>query len=198
MSIESADRRTRILDAAIALLAEKGLTGATHRNVDEAAGLPEGSCSYYFGKKTALLIAAAQRLGTLIEADCDDVRRQFADLVAEGRLAEATDFVAEDLVDTADRARHLLLARFELSFAGLRNPDLKDAADRLETAARRPVAFVLQLLTKTAREEDIDSCMGVIDGLALRYAAGLAPRPTAEQIAALLRSVPRNTVQAEG
>lgn len=191
MSMDGADRRIQIVDATIALLAQKGLPGVTHRSVDEAAGLPEGSCSYYFGKKTALLVAAAERLGDLIEQDCDDVRRHFADLVAEGRMKEANDYVAWDLVDSADRARTLLLARFELSFAGLRNPELKDAADRLEAAARRPVAFVLKLLTKTAREEDIDACMGVIDGLALRYATGQAPRPTVEQIGKLLRAIPR-------
>ena len=190
MSTDGADRRSAILDAAIDLLATKGLPGVTHRSVDEAAGLPEGSCSYYFGKKTALLIAAAERLGDRIEQSCAEARRHFADLVAEGKLKEATAFMAQDLVDDADDGKILLLARFELSFAGLRTPELKPAADRLESAARAPVAFVMKLLTKTAREEDVDACMGVIDGLALRYATGQAPRPTVRQISRLLRSIP--------
>ena len=36
------DRRTAILDGALAVLAEQGMRGLTHRAVDAAAGLPAG------------------------------------------------------------------------------------------------------------------------------------------------------------
>lgn len=189
MSIDDRDRRMVILDAAIELLAEKGLSAVTHRAVDEAAGLPEGSCSYYFGKKMALLTAAADRLGRRMEQDCDAARRRFAELVAEGRMEEATDYVAQDLVDYADDGRTLLLAKVELTFAGLRNPDLKPAADLLEATGRAPIAFVLKLLTKSADEADVDACIGLIDGMALRYATGQARKPTVRQIKSVLRSI---------
>ena len=42
-------RRALIADAAISTLARDGMRGLTHRAVDRAAGLPEGSASYYFG-----------------------------------------------------------------------------------------------------------------------------------------------------
>ncbi len=38
-----APRHERIADAALNLLAERGMRGLTHRAVDEAAGLPQGS-----------------------------------------------------------------------------------------------------------------------------------------------------------
>ena len=50
-----ADRRTEILDAALRVLAEHGMRGLTHRAVDEAAGIPPGSTSYYFRSRSALV-----------------------------------------------------------------------------------------------------------------------------------------------
>ena len=47
-------RRAEIADAAISTLARDGMRGLTHRAVDRAAGLPEGSASYYFRTRQAL------------------------------------------------------------------------------------------------------------------------------------------------
>ena len=62
-------RRTTITDAAIATLASDGMRGLTHRAVDHAAGLPEGSTSYYFRSRLALLEATVQRLVELDETE---------------------------------------------------------------------------------------------------------------------------------
>ncbi|VXA97031.1 TetR family transcriptional regulator [Arthrobacter sp. 9AX] len=56
------DRRTRLLDAALALLADKGMKGLTHRAVDAAARLPEGTTSNYYRNRTALVDAVLDRL----------------------------------------------------------------------------------------------------------------------------------------
>lgn len=63
-------RRDALADAAIAVLANKGGRGLTHRAVDSAAGLPEGSTSYYFRTRQALLTAVVQRLAVLDAAIC--------------------------------------------------------------------------------------------------------------------------------
>ena len=66
------DRRTAILDGALAVLAEQGMRGLTHRAVDAAAGLPPGSTSYYFRSRAALVAGCVQRL---LERDlAEDVR----------------------------------------------------------------------------------------------------------------------------
>jgi AcrR family transcriptional regulator len=64
-------RAQRIADAAIALLAERGLRGLTHRAVDEAAGLPPGSTSNHARTRAALLSAALDRLAELEAAGFD-------------------------------------------------------------------------------------------------------------------------------
>ncbi|NUP52351.1 MAG: TetR family transcriptional regulator, partial [Catenulispora sp.] len=59
-------------DTAIALLAERGLRGLTHRAVDEAAGLPPGSTSNHARTRSALLETTFARLCRL-EAEVFEV-----------------------------------------------------------------------------------------------------------------------------
>ena len=56
------DRQDAIADAAIHLVATRGLRGLTHRAVDAEAGLPPGSTSYYLRTRNALLTACVQRM----------------------------------------------------------------------------------------------------------------------------------------
>lgn len=188
MSTVKIDRRTAILDAAIEVLANSGLAGVTHRAVDQAAGVPEGSSSYYFPKKLDLVSSIAERVAFRMDADCDAVRRHFADLVAEGQTEEATRYVAEDFINYANEGRDLVLARFELAFAGARNPELKEIADELERAAKAPLSFFLKLIFDDVTETQVDTCMSLIDGLAMRYLTGQAPKPTVEQVERIFES----------
>ena len=55
-------RRDLITSTAIETLAGRGMRGLTHRAVDQAAGLPAGSTSYYFRTREALLQATVERL----------------------------------------------------------------------------------------------------------------------------------------
>ncbi|HLL33473.1 MAG TPA: TetR/AcrR family transcriptional regulator, partial [Streptomyces sp.] len=48
-------RADLVADTALALLAERGMRGLTHRAVDEAAGLPQGSTSNVARTRQALL-----------------------------------------------------------------------------------------------------------------------------------------------
>lgn len=73
------DRRSRIAEAAVRVLATEGLRGLTHRAVDREAGLPSGSTSYYVSTRTALLQLVAERLA---ERTRDDVGALFAELAA--------------------------------------------------------------------------------------------------------------------
>lgn len=80
-------RAQRIADAAIALLAERGLRGLTHRAVDEAAGLPPGSTSNHARTRAALLSAALDRLAELEAAGFDPAASGFDESAAAESLA---------------------------------------------------------------------------------------------------------------
>ena len=61
----NAARRTQILDAAIDILADDGIGGVTHRQIDERTGLPGGTTSNYFRSRLALVEATAGRVAEL-------------------------------------------------------------------------------------------------------------------------------------
>jgi AcrR family transcriptional regulator len=56
------DRRTRVADAALDVVAAHGMKGLTHRAVDAASGSPAGTTSNYYRTRTSLVAAAVDRL----------------------------------------------------------------------------------------------------------------------------------------
>ena len=183
------DRKTKILDAVILLLAEKGLDGVTHRAVDAAAGLPEGSTSYHFPRKAMLISEAADHLATLLGKECEDLQVGFAEHASAEGLDKAIDYVGNELVDYADTTRHLFLARVELTLASARSDELAGVGDRLTEAARRPIAFFLKLICDGRSDQQIDVCAGLIDGITLMYVTGQGPKLSTNQIKAVFAAV---------
>lgn len=74
------DRRTRIVDAAIAIVGEGGTRALTHRSIDARLGLPEGSTSNYFRSREALLDAAQARLLEVDRSTLADIHGGFDQL----------------------------------------------------------------------------------------------------------------------
>jgi DNA-binding transcriptional regulator YbjK len=62
-------RRRDLCDAAIELLAAEGARGLTHLRVDRHAGFADGTTSFYYQTRSALLRGAIDRV---IELDVDD------------------------------------------------------------------------------------------------------------------------------
>jgi len=184
-----ATRREIILNGVIELLAIRGLEGVTHRAVDEIAGLPQGSTTYYFPKKASLLVGASEHLVTLLEKECDALQVGFAERAAKQGMDAAVAYVAEELVTYAEDARHLFLARMELTLASTRREELAGVGERLTTAARRPIAFFLRLISDRKDDVPIETCAGLIDGITLMHATGQGPKPTTDQVAAVFRAM---------
>src|SRR6476469_8890628 len=105
-------RMELLLTAALHVVAEQGLGGLTHRAVDRAAGLPEGSCSAYLRTRRALVTALTEYVAGALT---DDVERLASDL-ASCSLQEdqAIETVTGFFMRWLDE-RELLLARMELS-----------------------------------------------------------------------------------
>ncbi len=182
-------RRDVILDAAVQLIAAQGLAGLTHRAVDGAAGLAEGSTSYYFRRRADLVEAAAARVADRL-ADVDEAQRvAFAELMALGRRDDALRGLARGLVACADEQRHLFLARLELTLASSRDPELAPLGERLAEASRRPIEFYLRALTEGADDLPITTTASMLDGLALRHVTGEAPMPSVEDVVRLVETL---------
>lgn len=117
------ERRARLLDAAIELLAREGARGLSYRALDAEAGVPAGTSSNYFRNRDDLLHEVAVRVHE---------RLQPAEAyVEETKVAEPTRRreaeVLKDLLGrvTAQRSGHLAL--LELRLEATRRPALRAA-----------------------------------------------------------------------
>jgi len=187
------DRKIAILGAVVELLAKKGLDGVTHRAVDLAAELPQGSTSYHYPKKVQLLMGAADHLIELLGKDCEELQVGFAECVSGQGLDAAIAYVGDELVSYADRSRSLFLARMELTLASARREDLVGIGERLTAAARRPIAFFLKLMPGEKTNVSVETCAGLIDGITLMYATGQGPKPTSDQLKTVFAAVVSDT-----
>lgn len=113
------NRRDRIVDAALEVIARDGAAAATHRAVARAADVPLGSTTYHFASRDDLLAEAFTRHGAAVAARLDARLRE-----ATGRadvVAALTAHVCEDLLGSP---RDLVLT-VELYAAAARNPALR-------------------------------------------------------------------------
>ncbi|MFD6875099.1 MULTISPECIES: TetR/AcrR family transcriptional regulator [unclassified Streptomyces] len=110
------DRRQRIIDAAIRVVAARGIAGLSHRSVAAEADVPLGSTTYHFKTLDDLLVAA------LRQANADFV---LVPDVRDGDLAGALARLLGELL-AADRGRVEL--EYELYLAALRRPALRPIA----------------------------------------------------------------------
>ena len=159
------DRRSTILDGALAVLAEQGMRGLTHRAVDAAAGLPPGSTSYYFRSRAALVAGCVQRL---LEWDlAEDVPDVEAALLTagpdvSGALAAVLTAVG---VRMATTERWRTLARYELSLAAVRDPALRDDLIAGGDTIRRRGAALLAMVGAAEPDTASAQVAAVLDGL---------------------------------
>jgi DNA-binding transcriptional regulator YbjK len=154
------DRRTDILDGALRVLAEQGMRGLTHRAVDGAAALPPGSTSYYFRSRAALVAGCVDRL---LELDMS-IEAAAPAPTDPGGLIEALVGVG---VSMATGQRHRTLARYELSLAAVREPDLRAALVRGGDAVRAVVAQALRGAGVADARTAADEIAATLDGLVL-------------------------------
>jgi AcrR family transcriptional regulator len=129
---QRSERRQRLLEEALRLVSESGLGALTHRNVEQAAGAPHGSVTYWFGSREGLISA-------LIDWLCDESERQTRAIatpvqqqIAAGHALDV-EAIAAALSQWMDSAAAHHLARMELELQGAREPV---HAERMTRAAQ--------------------------------------------------------------
>lgn len=119
--LELSDRRRQILDAAVTVLATQGWRGLTHRAIDRAAGLPEGSSSAYYRSSSALQVAMAEYVAWKLAADVEALAAQLKACSGDhDQAVAATSATFRQWLDESD----LLTARLELTLAAARDDEL--------------------------------------------------------------------------
>jgi DNA-binding transcriptional regulator YbjK len=164
------DRRAELTDAAIVTLAREGMRGLTHRAVDRAAGLAEGSTSYYFRSREALLEGTLDRLAALSRAEIAKVSPHDLNAVA-------------DLLEhwlTAGRDR--MLARFELTLEATRRPALRAILEKLGNEFRGRAEYMLATAGVKHAESRAANLVAHIDGLLFDQLAKAGPVRTRAEL----------------
>lgn len=167
-------RRRQLMEAAVAVVAEHGMRGLTHRAVDRQAGLPEGSCSSYLRTRSALQRALATFVAARLNADVQELSTR---LVANAGQLELAVTAIRELFTGWLGTPALLVAKVELTVEASRDREL---AAIFGGWRRDLVQLVEELLDAVGREHGharAEALVAALDGVLL----GALVQPAGEQ-----------------
>lgn len=135
------ERRRELCDAAIQVLAEHGSRGLTHGQVDRCAGVPDGTTSYYYRTRAALLRGVGKRVAEIDVTNLQSVIDEPLDPLSPfAHLAELTLMQADGPGLMLNRARQ------ELLLGAARDPALAQTAQvfvaRINAMAHEAIAHL--------------------------------------------------------
>lgn len=168
------ERRDRIIEACLEVIADEGVAGTSHRKVAAAANVPLGATTYYFDGIDDLLHEAFARFATAV-SDRFESRMIAAKNVSEAREA----VIAIILGDALGDPREMVLSHELYTLAA------RDTAFRDLTTAwmhRSRTALERHFDSETARMLD-----ALIEGLTIHRALDAIERDPAEVREAVTR-----------
>jgi DNA-binding transcriptional regulator YbjK len=170
------DRKTRIIDAAVDVIAQHGVAGTTHRRIAAAADVPLGSLTYHFAGLEELLALAfrrhADRMSHVYADHFDGVRThdQFIEAV--------TDLIHGSAgADSRDWA-----VAYELYLAALRDPALRDVTESWMRTSRA----VLERFVDPVTARGVDA---LIEGLVLHRTLSTTPGASRAEVRTIVARV---------
>ncbi len=186
-------RRRDLCDAAIELLAAEGARGLTHLRVDRHAGFADGTTSFYYQTRSALLRGAIDRVIELDVADFIDA----VDATRDGEIDSLLSHLAEQAMRTAvEPERSRARARFELMMIAARDPELnavfENLMDRFVAISEAAVAQAQPAGTPSDPalvKEQAFAVVTFLGGFLFRLAYGIARLDRPERLEAHLRGV---------
>ncbi|MFG2297982.1 TetR/AcrR family transcriptional regulator [Streptomyces sp. NPDC048603] len=122
------NRRERIAEVALEVIADRGLEGLTHRAIAERADVSLSSTTYHFADREALIHAALDLAADRFAAQVRRWAEEFEGLDREQLAERLTDGVLAYIGD--DGTRSAAVVEYELHVAALRRPELREAAGR--------------------------------------------------------------------
>lgn len=188
-----AERRRDLCDAAIQLLADDGAKGLSHLKVDRRAEVPDGTTSFYFRTRSALLRAVAERLAELDLADLQSVADS-----ADGRGDNPSPSRLSQVVIQAggDPQLSRTKARYELTMQAARDPALAEILQQATDGFTKLHREILVQLMPHGAElapsvvEDLSNVtLTFINGLLMRFAHGDRIVDSPEQLDAILSAI---------
>lgn len=190
----AAQRRHQLCDAAITLLAEDGPRGLSHLKVDRRAGVPDGTTSFYYRTRVALLQGVADHLARY---DAEAFAQAFDD-VPDRAGDDLLPMLAEQVLLVRDEP-HLSRTRARLELTMLAKGDAGIAAgfqqvsesyraltERLVTAMQNGLTAPLD---RSLLDEQVSVVLTYLSGLVFAFANGSTEPMTSRDIQRQIRAV---------
>ena len=165
------ERRERILDAALDVLAEHGVSGVTHRLIAAQADVPLGSVTYHFSTLADLRAQAFERFVA-------DQSMRFEQLFQDVRDTEQLVEILTDLVHAGPSRRRSARLGFELHLAALRDPELRGLTTAWTEHSRR-------VLARFTSSDNADRLDALLEGMIMHSLLSTAPEPREKTRAAI-------------
>ncbi|MDT9686211.1 TetR family transcriptional regulator C-terminal domain-containing protein [Streptomyces sp. TRM76323] len=184
----TSDRRTLLADAALAVLADEGIRGLTHRAVDREAALPPGTTSAYFRTRAALLTGLVTRLVHLDQEELHTMAERLPPFRTPEELVDGMALLTRRRLTGEGRRRSL--ARYACAVESVRDPELREILVPRENAAREAVRLFLADQGVRDVEDRAHTLLTCVDGLVFDrlVSGGDVPREALEGlVAAALR-----------
>jgi AcrR family transcriptional regulator len=166
------ERAQRIVEAARASVASRGIAASTFDAISREAGASRGLLHYYFGTKERLLIEVVRRDTELRVAHIEPP------LAAAGSVDDVLDVLVSNLTDLIEHDPGFFVLIFELFTAGHRKPELQKEIGELFQRTRHHVAEILEakaaegvLSPRFPAEAVVSLLLSIADGLALQVLA---------------------------
>jgi DNA-binding transcriptional regulator YbjK len=188
-----AERRRDLCDTAIQLLADDGAKGLSHLKVDRKADVPDGTSSFYFRTRSALLRAVAERL---VELDLADLQSVADSTDSRGNNPSPSRLSQVIIRSGSEPQFSRTKARYELTMQAGRDPALaailQQATDEFTKLHRE---ILVQLMPHGADldpavVEDLSNVtLTFINGLLQRFAHGDRVVDSPEQLDWILSAI---------
>ncbi|CAN5510842.1 TetR family transcriptional regulator C-terminal domain-containing protein [soil metagenome] len=183
-------RRRDLCDAAIQVIAEEGSRGLSHQRVDRCADVPDGTTSYYYRTRAALLRGVAERVA---EIDTENLQSVIDEPEGSDPLTRLAQLV---MMQATGSGLNLNKARHELMLVSDRDPELaeiqREFGKRMKSIVREAV---LHLQVAGPRDDHILTTAQTwavntfISGVFTRFVTGDRFIRSADQLEQFLRAI---------
>lgn len=173
------ERKEKIIDACLEVIADFGVTGTSHRKVAAQAGVPLGAMTYYFDGMHDLLHSAFSRFATSIS---DEFERHMAKATDKDSACQA---VYERILQASDGEGNELILSHELYTLATREASFRSITTQWMQRSRTALESHFDPLT--ARLLD-----ATIEGVTIHRALDAQERD-AEEIRAAIARITRSS-----
>jgi AcrR family transcriptional regulator len=167
-----AERRARLVDAALSIAEADGIGAVTVRRVADRAGVALGVVHYCFADKDELLAALAER----IVDDLTGAGSAALEFDEPPSLQDALGVAVAGLWERIEATRDAQLLTYEITTHALRTAELRGAADRQYSVSQAAAELLLTEAAQAAGatwrrpiEGLAAEALAIVDGVTLRW-----------------------------